>query len=165
MISPLPRINPKYAYCPGLNINNASLSLSKTFHFSNNFSTVFSKNNSPWIHKDLSLESGTQMWHMNFTFYWRSKSGADTRRNLWSCQLLAPLRSLGKQISSISLASQQKLQDDRFQTPHCLSEQTLSTHSFLHFLFSTCSCLLTQIATTNNSKKQWELMTSFIPSV
>lgn len=165
MLSPLPRLNPKYAHCPSLNINNASLSLKNIFISMINFSTVFSKNNSPWIHKDLSLESGTQIWHVNFMFHWRSKSGADTRRNLWSCQLLAPLRSLGKQISSISLASQQKLQDDRFQTPHCLSEQTFSTHSFLHFLFSTCSCLPTQIATNNNSKKQWELMTSFIPSV
>ena len=134
MFSSLPRINPKYADCPSLHINNASLS-QKYFHFSDNFSTVFSKNNSPWIHKNLlSLVSGTQTWHVNIMSHWRSKSGADTSRDLWSCQLLALLRSLGKQISSTSLASQQKLQDDQFQTPH-----VSVSRRYLHIRFFTSS--------------------------
>lgn len=48
-------------------------------------------------HKDHhSSESGTQMWHVNLAFHWKSKSGAETRRNLQGCQLPAPLIEFGK---------------------------------------------------------------------
>lgn len=120
----------------------------------------------PWINKDHHfLESGTQIWQVDFAFHWKSKSGADSRKNLQSCQLLAPLIEFGKtdqfRITILSV----KTAGWSIPNTTYLSEQTLSTHLFLHFLFSTCSRLVTQRAINNNSKKQWELMTSFIPSV
>lgn len=65
---------------------------------SSNFTTIPSMNNpSPDKHKDHhSSESGPLMWHMNLAFHWKSKSDADTGRNLQGCQLPAPLIEFGK---------------------------------------------------------------------
>ena len=164
--SHLLRINPNYACCPCLNINSVSFSLKNISIWMTTLPPSFPWTIPPWINKDHhSLESGTKMWHVSFAFHWKSKTGADTRKNVQSRQLLTPLIELGKtdqfKITSLSV----KTAGWSIPNTTYLSEQTLSTHLFLHIVFSPCSRLLTQTAINNNSKKQWELMTSFIPSV
>lgn len=165
VLSHLPRINSNYTCCPCVNINSVSFSPKNILVWKLVLPPSFSCTPPTWINKDHSLESGTNMWHVNSAFHWKAKSGADTRQSLQSCQLPAPRIEFGKtgqfKITSLWV----KTAGWSIPNTTYLSEQTLSTHLFLHIVFSTCSRLLTQIAINNNSKKQWELMTSFIPPV
>lgn len=166
VLSHLPRINPNYACCPILNSNGVSLSLKSVLVWMIILPPSFPWTISPWIHRNhYSLKSGTKMWHVNFILHWKSKSGTHSKKNLQSCQLLAPLIELGKTDQFKITILSGKTTGWSIPNTTYLSEQTLSTHLFLHIIFSTCSRLLTQTAINNNSKKQWELMTSFIPSV
>lgn len=166
LFSHLPRIKPNYACFPSLNSKGVFLFLKSVLVRMIILPPCFPWTIPPWINRNhYSLESGTKMRHVNFTLHWKSKSGLHSRENLQSCQLLAPLIELGEtdpfKITSLSV----KTTGWSIPNTTYLSEQTLSTHLFLHIVFSTCSRLFTQTAINNISKKQWELMTSFIPSV
>lgn len=166
VLSHLPTINPNYACCPRLNINSVSFSLKKYFSLNDNFTTILPMNN-PSLDKQRSSFFG--VWHQNVAceLCISLKIKDWCRHQEESAESLAAytLIELGKtdqfKITSLSV----KTAGWSIPNTTYLSEQTLSTHLFLHIVFSTCSRLLTWTAINNNSKKQWELMTSFIPSV